>query len=135
MNGPAKLSSNWFGEKERNFATTLGAQANVLGISLGCFLPSIFVQDSDLHDPVSAKTHIFYVMLVTSIVSTAVTLPVLFTFKDKPPTPSGYDEVQVIKTSLKEDMIALVRNKGFMLASLSNGFNIAYTGGFTTVLT
>eukprot|EP00347_Sterkiella_histriomuscorum_P001701 403371011 len=134
LNAPPKLSGNWFGEKERIYATSIGANANVLGISLGCFLPSIFVQDSDILDPASARYHIFQVMLVTAIISTVVCIPVLFTFQDRPPTPSAYDEVQVVQTSLKDDMISLVKNKGFMLASLSSGINITYFGAITTVL-
>ncbi len=42
-NAVAKVSGNWFGEKETVYATMIGANANLLGVALGFFVPSIFV--------------------------------------------------------------------------------------------
>jgi hypothetical protein len=41
-NAPSILSANWFPKKERIFATSFGAYANILGVAAGCFIPSIF---------------------------------------------------------------------------------------------
>ena len=43
-NATAKVSSNWFPEKERPFATMIGSCSNILGIMAGCLLP-IFIID------------------------------------------------------------------------------------------
>ncbi|CDW88459.1 major facilitator superfamily protein [Stylonychia lemnae] len=134
INAPGKVSGNWFGEKERIYTTAIGVNANILGNSLGYFLPSLFVKNSDLQDPESAKTHVFQTVLVTAIISTVVLIPILLSFQDKPPTPASYDQQDANLTTLKKDFVDLMKNKGFMLASLSNGMNITYFNGIGTVL-
>ena len=47
FNAPTKVTSNWFAEDERAFATMIGANANLLGIMLGFLLPSLFVSPFD----------------------------------------------------------------------------------------
>jgi MFS family permease len=42
-NSPTKLTTDWFPEKERSIATTIGTSANIIGILLGFVLPGIFV--------------------------------------------------------------------------------------------
>jgi hypothetical protein len=41
------LSANWFGEKERLYSTSFGANANILGIAIGYFLPALFITKED----------------------------------------------------------------------------------------
>jgi len=43
INAPTKITSNWFAENERSFATMVGACANIFGICVGFFLPYLFV--------------------------------------------------------------------------------------------
>ena len=45
LNSCAKLSANWFPEKERQYASAVAGNAFVLGISCGLFLPTLFVDD------------------------------------------------------------------------------------------
>ena len=59
INAPGKVSGVWFGEKERIYITVIGVNANILGNSLGYFMPALFVKDSDLYDKDSARDHIF----------------------------------------------------------------------------
>ncbi len=40
FNAPAKLSANWFGEKERIFSTSVAVNANILGVGLGFIIPA-----------------------------------------------------------------------------------------------
>ena len=42
-NSPAKVTSNWFRQKERAMATMIGTQMAIFGIFIGYLLPSIFV--------------------------------------------------------------------------------------------
>ena len=44
-NAPAKLSTNWFSYQERAIATMIGTSANILGVTLGFLLPSLFIDD------------------------------------------------------------------------------------------
>ena len=83
-NAPAKLSANWFGEKERIYATSIGANANLLGVAIGYFVPALFVGDNDTGE--TAKQHVFHLMISVSVLSTLILLPVILTFQDKPPS-------------------------------------------------
>ena len=47
-NAPSKESVNWFPKKERIFATSLGAYANIFGVAAGCFVPSLFFEEEDI---------------------------------------------------------------------------------------
>ena len=52
----------------------------MLGVSLGYFVPVIFVSENDINDIGSAKVHIFHMMIATSIVGTIILLLMVFTF-------------------------------------------------------
>jgi hypothetical protein len=47
MNAPAKVSANWFGERERVYATSASWVASLLGAASGYFMCSLFVSDAD----------------------------------------------------------------------------------------
>ena len=53
-NAPAKLTTNWFPYEERAISTMIGTSANILGVTLGFLLPSLFIDeyvaDSDYTD-------------------------------------------------------------------------------------
>ena len=85
FNAPALLSANWFGEKERIYATSTGANASILGVGLGYLIPIIFVSDNDRGS--TAEAHIFNLMLCLSIMSTLILIPLIFTFQAKPINP------------------------------------------------
>ena len=44
-NAPAKVTTNWFPYKERAIATMIGTSANILGVTLGFLLPSLFIDE------------------------------------------------------------------------------------------
>lgn len=44
-NAPALVTSNWFPQKERAMATSIGTTMNVFGVLLGFLLPSIFISN------------------------------------------------------------------------------------------
>lgn len=46
-NAPAKLSAHWFPDQEKIYSTSFGAYANIFGVAMGCFVPSIFVDEKD----------------------------------------------------------------------------------------
>ena len=46
-NAPAKVTSNWFAEKERALATMIGTLSNFVGLSLGFIVPVAFVSNYD----------------------------------------------------------------------------------------
>ena len=46
-NSPAKVTTNWFPQKERSMATMIGTQMAIFGIFIGYLLPGIFVSSYD----------------------------------------------------------------------------------------
>lgn len=85
-NAPAKLSMNWFPEHERIFSTSFGAYANIFGVAMGYFIPSIFFDNSDINNPQEARDHGFKMNLYLALFSTFILLPLIFVFRDKPAT-------------------------------------------------
>ena len=83
-NAPTKISANWFPEGERILSTSIGAYANVLGIAIGCFVPSIFFDEKDLSDKDSAKKHSVQMNLLLAIIATVIVVLTLIFLKDKP---------------------------------------------------
>lgn len=148
-NAPSKLSGNWFGEKERLYSTAFAAYANIIGVALGCFLPSLFVSEGDKDKKDEAKQHIFNMSIILVIISVSVLLPTLLTFHSNPPSPPSHTfhldpatplihnrNHQTIpqKTSLKDDMKQLLKNKDFLLTSIANSLIIGYFFVLTSVL-
>lgn len=78
FNAPALVSANWFGEKEKIYATSTGANASILGVGLGYLIPLIFVSDNDRGS--TAENHMFNLMLCLSIMSTLILIPFIITF-------------------------------------------------------
>ena len=70
------------------YATSVGANANTVGVAAGYFLPYLFVKEDDINNPENAKDHVFWLLVSVSIVSTILMFLVIFTFTDKAPTPT-----------------------------------------------
>jgi len=135
-NAPCKLSSQWFPENERVFATAVGTNANIFGIALGYFFPSIFIDKSDISNLLAAQTHIFWCLLTLSVISTLIAFPVIFTMKDKPPSPPSYsqDSAHQKHGNLMQEFKIITKNKFFMMFATSFMMSIGVFYAFTTVL-
>ena len=84
INACPKISANWFPQKERIVATSVAAYANIFGVALGCFVPSIFFEDNDVNLPEEARKHCFKMNLYLTIIATVILVLSLILFKDKP---------------------------------------------------
>ena len=91
LNACAKVSANWFPKQERIRATAISANAFILGVCAGLFLPSLFVDEETPMD--RQKKDVLKLGLVTAIASAVITLPILFTFKSKPDSIKADDEI------------------------------------------
>ncbi|CDW84415.1 major facilitator superfamily protein [Stylonychia lemnae] len=147
-NAPAKLSANWFGESERLYATAVAANANNLGIAVGYFIPSMFVTDDDMSVEGAVQDHSKWLMMSLAIAASCILVPVVLFFQgiiyfmifiDKPPTfpslSSQNNQIMQKGSSLKKDMISLLKNRNFMQTSVANGMIMGYFFALTTVLT
>jgi hypothetical protein len=62
----------------------VAAYANIFGVALGCFVPSIFFEDDDVNLPDEAKKHCFKMNLYLTIIATVILILSFILFKDKP---------------------------------------------------
>ena len=116
LNSPGKLAATWFRpemvrDTQRTIATTIGAMANVIGMSIGFVFPAVLVHSS-------SRRQIFNLMLVEAILCSAVFLAVLLGFSEKPgvlPSKSAGQPREAFRPALK----AVFRNKAYLLLLLA----------------
>ena len=88
-NPVSKLATNWFGDKERGFATGLGIMSGPSGIFISKILIMTIMQSED-RDPNNqniAEEHYETFIIVNTIIVVILTLPALILIRDKPPSP------------------------------------------------
>ena len=87
------MSTNWFPEEERAFATMIGCSSNILGVTIGFALPSLFVdkytEGEDLSDEVKIKYRYQVWTMMTTFAAFALFsfLQIAFIFKERPDEP------------------------------------------------
>ena len=92
-NSPAKVTTNWFPQKERSIATMVGAQMNIFGIFSGFLIPSFFVDSyhdiSQLNEETreAYKNQIFNMLVAVASFATVIALLVIITFRERPGAP------------------------------------------------
>ena len=75
---PAVLTSSFFAEHERTFATSMALNANQIGIGVSFICGPLFIRQS---------FHVPYYFTVLSVLCVALVLAVFVLLKDAPPTP------------------------------------------------
>ena len=84
------MASNWFGDKERGLATSIGIVSGPLGIFISKILIlSIFTEeDKDVKGPAgNTKSRMTLFLILNSIIVVVMVLPALFLIREKPPSP------------------------------------------------
>lgn len=76
----------------------------------------------------------FKLGLVTAIISTVITLPILFTFRSKPENVQEENKVAETKHSQWQEIKLMVRNASFILMTLASSCLMGYFATLTTVL-
>jgi MFS transporter, FLVCR family, feline leukemia virus subgroup C receptor-related protein len=84
LNACSKVSANWFPENERLAATAIGANSYMLGVSIGLFLPSLFVQDNLHASDDTIRSQVLHLGLLMASLATLTLIPVVLTFKSAP---------------------------------------------------
>jgi FLVCR family MFS transporter 7 len=126
-NSPARLSSIWFSNDQRNIATTICSIANPIGIAIGQLLPQLLQPSGNgKSDDANAMAGIPITLLAEAIINTAVLVLALMFFEEKPLTPPSSTAAHHAEsldsehresslTHLWNDTKELVSNKHFML--------------------
>ena len=135
VTAPPKIAGLWFSDNEQALATTLGSLAQPIGAVMGFLLPLPFIGDKDKDSSEGKSKFLFYV-LIQSIIITAMTLPIIFIVKDKPPTPpsrSAERSDTILPQSQCKSISALLKNPSFLaiLGSFSCLFSVYITLGAT----
>jgi hypothetical protein len=87
VNMPGKIAGSWFGEGERDLATTFCSLANPLGSAIGSAIPALFVKDNSHID--SGIATILLIQLITS--ASSLFLVYIF-FQSTPKTPPSLSQ-------------------------------------------
>lgn len=82
VNIPGKIAGSWFGEGERDLATTFCSLANPLGSAIGSAIPALFVKDNS-----HINSGVEKVLLIQFITSSFSVLLVYIFFQSAPKTP------------------------------------------------
>jgi MFS family permease len=90
---PPILAARWFGERERGFATAIGAMSNSIGLALGQLIPPLIISDSTNTE--SSWLILFAVLGAYAIVESVLIFGVL---PSGPPTPpSASQDVKALR--------------------------------------
>lgn len=83
INGPSRLSGDWFAVNEREVSTTIASMAGPLGNAVGSILPTLIVSAG------AAATRLQFdtMLIVEASITTAIAIVLSLVVRDRPPTP------------------------------------------------
>jgi MFS family permease len=87
MNLVSKISSIWFGDKERALASAIGLCGVPIGSFLSFIIPQFIIKESDYNNLVLAKEHFLMYLLIQTMVVTVLCIPALAFMREEPPSP------------------------------------------------
>jgi MFS family permease len=119
MASPALFATYWFRDSERTIAITIGATSNTIGVAIGIFFPTIFVDDDNFTDKSLARSQIATSLLVQGIIGLGLCLIVLFTFQNKPQIPPSSTAWVEGEKHLFGTYYTLLKNLEFLKLTLS----------------
>ncbi len=114
-------------------ATTICCLANTIGVIVGFMLPSFFYSSSDKMSEETFKENTKLFLLVNSIISGVLCVPIIF-FKEKPHIPPALSQMNKIKIQFCESIKILFRNKSFIMLLICSSSTIAFFCVYGTVL-
>ena len=86
-----KVSSLWFGPRERSLSTSLGVLSLSFGNIVGFILPTLMIKDEDAVFKVNGMKKLSNYMLVQNVLATLSAILIIIVAKDAPPTPPSKD--------------------------------------------
>jgi len=131
---PSRLAAVWFGENEVSTACAIGVFGNQVGIAIGFLLPPFLVPNTGTQSEITRDLlNMYYGVAIFSLV---LLVFVIIFFKKEPKFPPSIARVTSLrrneKVSYAKPLMKLLRNKPFMLLTVSYGLN---AGVFYTIST
>ncbi|CAC5380054.1 FLVCR [Mytilus coruscus] len=131
---PARLAAVWFGPNEVSTATSIGVFGNQVGCAVGFLLPPVLVPYSEDLNQIGKDIGTMFYM--GAGVTTFFFIMVILIFKNAPPMPPSKAQMLSVQNESNEhygeSLIRLVKNRGFILLTLTYGIN---TGSYYAIST
>jgi Na+/melibiose symporter-like transporter len=135
MNLTSKISSIWFGDKERAMASAIGLSGVPIGSFLSFVIPQFIIKESDYNNLVLAKEHFLMYLLIQTMIVTILCIPALAFMREEPPSPPSVvaNETNNAHTFC-EGLSMLARNWNYIkifsiylfVAGINNSFGSIY---------
>ncbi|KAK3096848.1 hypothetical protein FSP39_003919 [Pinctada imbricata] len=126
---PARIAAVWFGPNEVSTATSLG-----VGVALGFLIPPVIVSNSESLDDIGADLSIMFYCGAGYM--SFLFILVIIVFKDKPTNPPSKAQMLAMQNIGQEhygkSLLNLVKNRGFIILTLTYGIN---TGSYYAIST
>eukprot|EP01017_Pseudomicrothorax_dubius_P003704 TRINITY_DN10585_c0_g2_i1.p1 TRINITY_DN10585_c0_g2~~TRINITY_DN10585_c0_g2_i1.p1 ORF type:complete len:451 (+),score=49.15 TRINITY_DN10585_c0_g2_i1:145-1497(+) len=133
LNAVTKLTVDWYRPKARSIATSVLFAGNQIGVVLGFFIPSLFVQWNDTTPIEDIRGQVGQFVTFQAGVGVALLLLVLSFFKSKPPTPPGVAAIRATE-NFKEALRSSLLSKDYMAFAVGYALNLSGYIAFSTVL-
>lgn len=120
-NPVTKLATNWFGDKERGFATSIGQVSSPIGLLISQVMIMMMFENDDKHpsNRIRAEERWNNYIWLQALMSIAFVMPALLFIRNKPDSPPSFalreqQKIDAQKKSFKEVMKQLLANKNFL---------------------
>jgi len=115
MNLPSKVASNWFGDKERALASSLGALSVFIGAMFSFTIPQFIFGPEDTKDLALGRRDFCLFLMIQTILISVFTIPALSFIKQEPPSPPSIVANDTNNDmSFSEGLKELVKNKNYI---------------------
>ena len=142
-NSPARIAAEWFSVEGRDGATAVLSILNPLGIGLGSFLPTIWVQPIGKDNDYGGYSGYMLVQLIVSFITLFLTI--IFHY-DQPPTPPSMSQRLKLnnldknrenfnsKSQLRRDFELVANNRQFFYLFIGFGIGLGFFNALTTLI-
>lgn len=116
MNLPSKVASNWFGDKERAIASSLGALSVFIGAIFSFSMPSFIFEDNDIINKDQGRRHFCLFLMIQTLLISLFSIPALSFIKEEPPSPPSIVANDTNNdVGFKEGFKELITNRNYIL--------------------
>lgn len=133
---PAQLAATWFGPNQVSTATSIGVFGNQVGCAAGFLIPPLIVPNSESLEDVAHDLGVMFYLWAGF--TTAIFIVIVLTFRAKPPRPPSKAQMLAeqmgLEVNYSKSLLNLLKNKNFILLTVTYGINTGCYYGFATLL-
>lgn len=120
LNSISIIANVWFPEKERGQATAIAGLMAPLGNLIGYIIAGTLAAGVDSEDPIDCMQRLRKLVFVQNAIFSVFAVALIFLIKDKPlipPSRLAQTFHQIVRPSLKNDLVTLSKNKNVLLTA------------------